>query len=329
MRSTCLLLLGLMLLGPTATTAQTRPVPLIFDTDFGPDYDDVGAIALLHAFADSAQVEILATVASTNYPRVGQVIHAFNTYFGRPELPIGVPKGKAVSTRDSQGWSDLVLERYPHHAKPNDQLPDAVAVYRQQLARRADRSVTIVTVGFLTNLANLLDSKPDKYSRLSGRELVAQKVGRLVCMAGKFPQGREFNVHEDAPAAQKVFEQWPTEIVFSGFEIGQKIKTGLPLIQNAAIQSSPVQDVFALCIPKAKEDQAGRMSWDQTAVLVAALGAEPYYTLAPGRIVTKDDGSNTWDATKSGHFHLVEKMPVEQVTRRIDHWMQHPPRKKR
>lgn len=39
------------------------PIPVIFDTDMGPDYDDVGAIALLHSYADSGFVKILATIA--------------------------------------------------------------------------------------------------------------------------------------------------------------------------------------------------------------------------------------------------------------------------
>ena len=31
------------------------PVRIIFDTDLGPDYDDVGALAFLHAMADSGE----------------------------------------------------------------------------------------------------------------------------------------------------------------------------------------------------------------------------------------------------------------------------------
>lgn len=37
-----------------------EPVKIIFDTDLGPDYDDVGALAFLHAMADSGKAEILA-----------------------------------------------------------------------------------------------------------------------------------------------------------------------------------------------------------------------------------------------------------------------------
>jgi hypothetical protein len=48
-----------------AHAQNKKPMPVIFDTDMGPDYDDVCAITLLHAFADSGKVRILATMAST------------------------------------------------------------------------------------------------------------------------------------------------------------------------------------------------------------------------------------------------------------------------
>ncbi|QHT69151.1 nucleoside hydrolase [Rhodocytophaga rosea] len=315
--------------GLASMQAQTKsaPVPVIFDTDIGPDYDDVGAITMLHALADSGQATILATVASSKYANVAPVLSVYNTYFGRPNIPIGVPKGNAVTDRDFQGWSDTIVARYPHKVKSNAEVPESVEIYRQVLAKQADNSVTIVTIGFLTNLANLLESKPDKYSKLSGKELVSKKVKRLVSMAGKFPEGKEYNVHRDSTASVKTFAAWPTEIIFSGFEIGQKIKTGLPLINNPQIKNSPVKDVFRISIPKAAEDKEGRMSWDQTAVLVGIKGVEPYYELKPGRIVTLPSGYNRWDTTKTGHFHLVEKMPVAQITQVINQLMMYQPMK--
>ena len=36
-----------------ACAPKEPPVSLIFDTDMAPDYDDVGALAVLHALADS------------------------------------------------------------------------------------------------------------------------------------------------------------------------------------------------------------------------------------------------------------------------------------
>ena len=57
------------------------PLRVIFDTDFGPDYDDVGAITLLHAYADSGRVQILATIASSKHKNVAAALNVFNTYF--------------------------------------------------------------------------------------------------------------------------------------------------------------------------------------------------------------------------------------------------------
>lgn len=312
-----------------SSAQKAKPVPVIFDSDMGPDYDDVGAITLLHAFADSGYVKILATVASTKYEGVAGVFSVFNTYFQRPGLPIGVPHANGLMLRDWQRWSDTLLARYPHSVKNNTDVPEATEVYRKILATQPDRSVTIITVGFFTNLANLLKSAPDKYSKLNGEQLVKKKVKQLVSMAGRFPSGKEFNVEKDAAASQYVFQHWPTPVLLSGFEIGMKIKTGLPLIQNETIQASPVKDVFRISIPKDKNDSAGRMSWDQTAVWVAVKGREPFYTLKKGRMTVAADGSNTWDDSGQGHAYLVEKTPSAEVQSLINRVMTHQPVKKR
>ncbi|UFH55029.1 nucleoside hydrolase [Spirosoma sp. KNUC1025] len=318
------------MIGPVSgqSVKKAAVVPVIFDTDMGPDYDDVGAITLLHAFADEGKAKILATIASTNYPKVTQVLSVLNTYFNRPDIPIGVPKGKAVSDKDTQHWSDTITARYPHRIQSNSELPDAVALYRQILAKQPDRSVTIITVGFLTNLANLLNSKPDQYSKLSGKTLVTQKVKNVVSMAGKFPSGREYNVFRDTLSSQIVFSNWPTPILCSGFEIGEKIHSGLPLTKNASIKNSPVKDVFRISLPKSKEDANGRMSWDQTAVLVGVNGYEPYYTVKSGRLTMHEDGSNGWDESGRGHSYLIEKRPASEVETLINQLMQHQPMKR-
>lgn len=306
---------------------KTVPTPVIFDSDMGPDYDDVGAITLLHSFADSGKIKILATVASTKYAGVAGVLDVFNTYFKKPNIPIGVPKGKALELKDFQHWTDTVLAKFPHKIKGNSAVPDAVEVYRKVLAAQADKSVTVITVGFLTNLSNLLQSKGDKYSPLDGKALVAQKVKQLVCMAGSFPSGSEFNVNQDAAASQYAYSNWPTFILFSGFQIGEKVKTGLPLMHNNAITNSPVKTVFSISIPKAAEDNLGRMSWDETAVLVACAGYEPYYSLQYGHINVAANGSNTWSNDGKQQAYLVEKQSPLTVQAVINQLMMHQPKK--
>ena len=302
-----------------------RTVPIIFDTDMGPDYDDVGAITLLHAFADRGEALILATIASTKYEGVGPVLNVLNTYFKRPDIPIAVPRGYALTLRDVQHWSDTLIAKYPHEIKSNNETMDAVDLYRKVLALQPDTSVTIITVGFLTNISNLLRSKPDAYSALTGTELVNQKVKNLVSMAGKFPSGKEFNVERDAKASINVFKNFPRPVILSGFEIGNKIHTGIPLIQNDRIKNSPVKDVFRISIPLDPEDKDGRMSWDQTAVLVGVRGHNPYYKLECGEMTVGTDGSNGWDPKGKAHCRLVEAQPPATVQKVINDLMMHQP----
>jgi inosine-uridine nucleoside N-ribohydrolase len=320
-------LLLLLLAAATANVySQNKPKPVIFDTDMGPDYDDVGAITLLHAFADSGKATILATMASNKYEGIAGVIDVFNTYFGRPNIPIGIPHSWAVNERDSQHWTDSILAHYPHRITRNDQAEDAVKLYRRILAAQPAQSVVIITTGFLTNLHNLLKSPADNYSPLDGSQLVKQKVKQLVAMAGKFPQGWEFNVMRDSIASADVFDNWPTPILLSGFAIGEKIKTGLPLVRNASIRHSPVKEVFRISLPQAPEDRFGRSSWDETAVLVALAGAQPWYTVEHGRIRVNPNGSDTWQASPNGpHARLIEALPPAQVQEVINNLMQHQP----
>lgn len=305
----------------------TEPVKIIFDTDLGPDYDDVGALAFLHAMADSGKAVILATVSSNKHDLVAPSIEVINRYFGRPDLPMGAPKSDGVNLGSSQHWADSIVAKYPHTVNSTREVEDAVAVYRRILNSQPDTSVTIVTVGFLTNLSNLMNSQPDANSPLTGKELIMKKVKRFVSMAGRFPAGKEFNVHMDSAASINVFENWPGEIIFTGFEIGWEIRTGLRLMKME-IKNSPVKDVFRISIPLAAEDKDGRMSWDETAVLIGVYGTEGFFNTIRGKIIINPDGSNSWKDDPTGkHIYVKQKMTVSEMSRFIEDRMMHIPMK--
>jgi pyrimidine-specific ribonucleoside hydrolase len=303
----------------------SKPVKIIFDSDLGPDYDDVGALAFLHAMADSGKAEILATLSSNKDELVAPSIEVINTWFGRPGIPLGAPKSPGVSINSPNHWADTLVARYPHTVKSTSDVPDAVEVYRKILTAQPDSSVTVVTVGFLTNLNNLLKSQPDNISPLNGRELVSKKVKNLVSMAGRFPEGKEFNVYLDSTASAFVFSNWPGEITFTGWEIGSKILTGLRLMKSD-IRNSPVKDVFSISIPMSEEDRNGRMSWDETAVLIGVYGTNGFFDTVRGQIVVNPDGSNTWENNPQGtHQYVIQKMPVNEMSRFIEDRMMHQP----
>lgn len=299
---------------------------IVLDTDIQGDWDDVGAMGMLHALADSGEIKILATVASNLSPLVVPCIDVINTYFGRPDIPIGSPKtdGVTQNSRELQ-WPDYLVNNYPHRYKSNEDAPDAVAVYREVLSKQKDSSVVIVSIGFLTNLKNLLLSEPDSFSSLSGRDLVAKKVKHWVAMAGGFPQYKETNVRRDSTSSYYVINNWPTPIIFSGFEIGSKVLTGLKLIEDGH-ENSPIRIAYAMSIPNRPHAKNGHKSWDQTALLVAVRGIEPYYSFKRGHFIVHSDGSNSWKDNPDGpHKHLVEKMSPDSVAQIIEQLMMHTP----
>jgi len=307
--------------------SQQPKVSIIFDTDIAPDYDDVGAMALLHAFAVNGEVKILATISCNAFETLAPTLSVLNTYFNRPEIPIGIVKAEKPREACRQGWAQYINAKYRHKLSSNADAQEAVSLYRKILSEQPDNSVTVVTVGFFTNLANLLESPGDASSPLTGMELVRKKVKQLVSMAARMDadktSGHEFNVYVDALATRKVFAEWPTPVLLSGFEIGAKILTGTRLIGNNEIQNSPVKDAFKIALEKDK-NTVGRNSWDQTAVLVAVRGWEPYFGLRKVNFEIQDDGTNVLIPGERLQY-LTEKMPPAETAKIIEDLMMHQP----
>ncbi|GAP73137.1 inosine-uridine preferring nucleoside hydrolase [Candidatus Symbiothrix dinenymphae] len=305
--------------------SKNTPVSVIFDTDIGPDYGDVGALTILHALADSGELKIVATVACNMFELSVPCIDLTNRYYGRPNIPIGAPltgPNEPDIFHDTP-WTKALVNKYPHQLKSSADAEDAVKVYRRVLAAQPDTSVVIVTTGFFTNLGALLQSKPDQYSPLDGKQLVAKKVKFLSSMAGAFPSGREYNVYVDVPASVIVFEQWPTRIVFSGYEIGFKIPSGDRLVATTNIDS-PCHESYLVCSrDRVKKAYLG-LSWDQTSVLIAARGVDRYFNSVKGKATIAPDGSNGWQEDPNGkHEYLTWKTSPEELTTLIEDLMMH------
>src|ERR1700730_13233736 len=106
------------------TSFPQKPVAVIFDTDIAPDYDDVGAMALLHAFADKGEAKILATISSNAFETTAPTLSVLNTYFKRPGIPIGITKTSLPNKSCSQRWAQAIIEKYPHALKSNEEAID-------------------------------------------------------------------------------------------------------------------------------------------------------------------------------------------------------------
>ena len=308
------------------TAAEKAPVNVIFDTDIQGDVDDVGAVAVLHALAARGEARILAMGVSAKHPDCVPCLSALNNYFKRPEIPVGVVKGPAF-LRDSKYATQLANE-FPKTLASADDAPDAARLYRDVLLKQPDHSVVMISVGQLTNFRNLLKLPADQESPLDGLGVVQQKVRSWVCMGGKIPRGREANLVHDGEAAQYAIENWPTPIIFSGFEIGVKVDTGAGL--KSLPKNSPVRRGYELY-----NGLKDRHSWDQTAVLYAVRGLggglnEMWNLHQTGYCHVFPNGDNEWrEQPDKQHAYLVEKLPPAKVAEVIEDLMRFQPAEKR
>lgn len=313
-----------------STSFAAEPVKIILDVDLAEDVDDAGALGVLHALADRGEAEILATIVSAKNEFVGPCLDAINTYYGRPDIPIGYQRGHVygyLNRKDpdrltTSKYAEFVAKNFPHDLARSSDAPDAAGLCRRILAAQPDGSVTIVSVGFLTNLKNLLDSSADEHSRLNGEALVKQKVKQWVCMGGIFPGGRfpngdgEYNVMWDTIASVRAINDWPTPIVFSGFEIGAKVFSG------GVLKSAPTNNPVRACYEK-YNGLKNRESWDLTAVLYAVRGTNSYWSLSePGFCLMHarvTHGYNEWLSTTNGrHRYLMPKMRPAELGQVLD-----------
>ena len=70
----------------------------------------------------------------------------------------------------------------------------------------------------------------------------------------------------------------------------------------------------------ADKNTEGRHSWDQTAVLVAVRGANPYFDIRKINFEIKDDGTSA--LIPGDRFsYLTEKMPANEVAKVIEDLM--------
>jgi inosine-uridine nucleoside N-ribohydrolase len=289
----------LLLLAFAIASAQA---PVVFDTDMGNDIDDALALAVLHGLQSRDECRIIAVTITKDNPWAAPYIDLVNTFYRRPDIPIGMVKGSRVTPADS-AMIRVPAERkrpdgsfvYPHRILSGADAPDAVVVLKKALEGAPDRSVTIVQVGFSTNLAHLLDRS---------RELVGQKVKLLVMMAGDFAKGGpEFNIKMDIPSAQNLLRDWPTPIVTSGFEIGNSMLFPASSIARDFPANHPVAEAYR----NYQKFPYDRPTWDITAALYAVRPNDGYFSLSePGTIEVDAKGVTTLIPSAGGkHRYLV------------------------
>lgn len=329
--------------------------PLIIDTDLSIDADDVGALCVAHALADRCEAHILAFVHDTALPEGPAGISVINEFYGRGDIPIGAYRGPVgnPATTYEPWWTNHGRGRYVEDlvrhwpeggaTASGRAVPSALKVLRAALGEAADHSVVYVSIGFMTNLLDLLQSPADAVGDKlpSGAQLVRTKVKRMVVMGGRARFSEDPVVEwnfggcgqgcgpydELAGISRMALDLWnaTVPISFLGFEAGVVVHTGGFFIHDPPGFNSPCSAGYRFFCSRMPGwcEMGGRASWDPMAVLYAVRGqrGRQYYTREVGTMhIDSSTGANEWVVASDQVQHAGHPAPQENLILRSDGW---------
>ena len=355
---TAFTLATLSAIAPNHSQSTPQPPNVIFDTDMYSDIDDMLALAALNTLQDRGEARLIGVTISSDAESIPSYVDLINTYYGHPNVPIGMIHGGITAntynrkpfTDGPRPWMPNGMNytqyfsrlrkkngdlAYPHKLVDGRKAEDSVRLLRRLLAGQPDQSVIIIQVGFSTNMAHLLRSSADQFSQRDGKTLVKKKVRLLSLMGGNFakadgnPAGDsqiEFNVSMDIPSSQELFENWPSPIVISGYEIGAKLLFPEKSIYThfRYTHGNPIADTYRYLAPFYKAASGSPSAphnhplWDVTAVLFGVRSDDNYFGVSPpGKVIVLDNGSTRFDPDQGG-LHRYLTMSEEQKPRALE-----------
>ena len=299
---------------------------VIFDTDIAEDCDDVGAMAVLHALADKGELDILGMMVSMPVEYGAPALDAINTYFRRPDIPIGTLKNSqdALGAANLDVYNRALAKEFPNDVKHAHNAPNALALYRELLSEEPDSSVVIITVGPLTNLYHLMNSGADEFSPLNGMDLIRRKVKRFIMAGGKLPKGSSYNFRISPEKSEFVINNWPTEHWLVPNELGDSVFTGTEMLSKTKAEN-PIHVAYDR-YQKAHPGWEFRPSWDQMAVYLAARPDSPLFkTDTTGSVKATKHSLHWLDSPDKDHVWFQPNSTREKRRQVIENLMTHQP----
>jgi inosine-uridine nucleoside N-ribohydrolase len=312
--------------------APSTPQPVIIDTDVGYDIDDAMALAIAFRAQKLGYLDIKAitTITGNGLDSAPSFVNTMLAYGGytTSQIPIGAQQtntGGCGADDNYAGQTVNALQLTPN--QPRSAFPAAVSVLRQTLAAAPDGSIMLITLGPLTNIAQLMQSPADRSSNMTGAALFAAKVSSLVAMGGAFPTNpADYNWRCDATSAAYVFaNNGQVPIVAVGGEVADSINIGGLYATNLPA-NSPIAKAIPFFIShgggfSSGSANSGRTGWDPSAVFFGIAGTRaasggPYYKLSPSgtTTITVNPESNAWVASPaSNHYYVMKVRPYTDL----------------
>ena len=280
--------------------AESKPISVIFDTDMGNDVDDALALCMLFTAEDMGLCKILCIAHNKDNLNSAVATDIVSKYYGRSPRICAVSPGTGVSRNDGWYLREVCEKKksdgsffYNRRLVAPISVPESVSTLRKILSEAEDSSVAYISVGFSTNLANLLKSGADS--------LENPKTSRC-----------EFNIATDIDSARYVFDNCPVPMYFSGFEFGDSVRYPRSEIDAYFGEGNPVFDAYNASSLKV-HGRNGKFDWatfDMTSVLFV-LEPKCIKLSAPGKVSVIDDSGRVGFMPAKGGLHKYFLLPED------------------
>jgi purine nucleosidase len=172
---------------------HSKPVPTIIDTDIGSDYDD--QMALTYVLANPTIFDLKLVIVSTgNTTQRGQIAAKTLSIFGRFDVPVALGLTKPSGMPEYQWAENYSLDQFQKDGG-KVYANGEEALFNEMQKANPDNIYNVIEIAPETSLGHVV-------SLLDPRIL---KSIRLFAMAGSLHSSREYNIVQDIPAAQTVF----------------------------------------------------------------------------------------------------------------------------
>jgi purine nucleosidase len=229
------LLAALALLGAAPAHAQeARPAPLkvILDTDIGDDIDDAYALALL---ASRPNVRLLGVTTAFGQTRErAQIAAKLLQVMGRKDVSVYAGRRGDAKIGAQYAWARGFQSRSIHE--------EGAAEFMARQVARAPGEVTLVSIGALTNVGDLLTRFPNAKGQI--KQIVIMGGAIHAGYDGRATVEPEWNIRCDPAAAQTVFRSG-VPIIMAGLESTAMMKFDAPLQKRLFGYGTPATDALA------------------------------------------------------------------------------------
>jgi len=303
---------------------------VIFDTDLGADCDDVMALDFIMAADKCGDCELIGVTYSGDVFNAIPCIYAILREHGYEYIPIGSTEITGTSQRNWDIYATKVVDKFSYPDAPTyETVPSAVSLLRRLLSE-SEEPVKIISTGFFTNLADLIESGPDEYSPLDGAALLKEKAEEIYVAACNFwhikftpagaeiistqPPTREYNVRRDVKSAQTFFNNCNVPVIVCQYEVGNDMISGGPMVLRGGEDHA---DSYSYIVHGSVN---GRHSWDPVTAMCGIYGELPWFELSVnGRVTVKDDSITDFIPCSDGMCRVVNcRISKDKIAADID-----------